>query len=259
MKGKIKKNTSKLWDDIWKNKIPEEQDKYNLEKEKHSIRWKRIKEKVIKKFGSFEGLKIIEIGAGQGLYSLLFALEGANVTILDYSQKAINSSKLFFKRYNIKANFIKSDAFNLNKKLLSKFDVSISVGTAEHFIGEDRIKFIKIHLDVLKDKGITFIAVPNKWNPLYSLWKFLSQSFGRWKFGEEYPFSVLEFRNIGVVLKTRFSFIAGYLFDSPFQFLNRVKKLFRIPENYSRKRISYQIGTPFDKYFSSTLVAIGEK
>ena len=38
-----------------------------------------MKKAVIKKFGSFKGLKTIELGAGQGTLSLLFALEGAKV------------------------------------------------------------------------------------------------------------------------------------------------------------------------------------
>ncbi len=253
----IDKNTPKLWDTIWVPSLDKEE-KFRLEVEKKSIQWKRIKEKVLNEFGSFKNLKSIEIGAGQGNYSLLFALEGAKVTVLDYSPKAIESSKRFFKKNKMKANFIQMDALNLDKRLLSKFNVSMSFGTAEHFSGEKRIKFIKSHFDILKKDGITFISVPNKWDFRYRVWKFLSESFNRWKFGEEYPFSIREFKKIGKEIGKKFEFIGAYLFNTPFLFLLRIKKLFRI-EYYNTKNIKQQIGTVFDKYFSQFIVAVGKK
>jgi 2-polyprenyl-3-methyl-5-hydroxy-6-metoxy-1,4-benzoquinol methylase len=254
----IAKNTSELWDDVW-SPFSEEQDRYNLEKKRNSIEWKRIRKIIIKEFGSFNGIKTIEIGAGQGVYSLLFALEGADVTVLDYSQKAIDSSKLFFKRNNINGNFIKMDGLNLDRQLFSKFDVSMSFGTAEHFSSEKRIKFIQSHLDVLKEGGVTFICVPNKWNLIYQLWKFLSRLFGKWEFGEEYPFSIEEFKKIGKTLNVKFEFIGAYLFDSHFLFSRRIKSFLGIKETYDTKKIRQQIGTPFDKCLSKDITAISKK
>lgn len=254
---KMQNNTTKLWDDVWSS-ISDDEYEYYLKVERKSIQWKRIREFVINKFGSFKNIKSIELGAGQGTYSMLFAIEGASVTILDYSKKALNLSKMLFKRHKVKANFIQMNALNIDKKLFSKFNVSMSFGTAEHFSGRKRIKIIQSHFDVLKENGLTFIAVPNKWNIIYLLWKFLSQSLGRWKFGEEYPFSILEFRKIEKRINRKFDFIGAYLFATHFNFLRRAKKLLGIKEQYDVDKVYYQIGTPLDKYLSRTIIAIGK-
>ena len=61
------------------------------------------------------------------------SLRGANVTLLDYSETALEKAKLLFSNFNCKAQFIKADAFNIPPNLLNKFDVSMSFGLAEHF------------------------------------------------------------------------------------------------------------------------------
>lgn len=181
----IPKNNPKVWDKIWEMHISSTSTKeynYLLKKEKNSIQWKRIKDRIIKKYGSFKGLKTVELGGGQAWISLLFALEGANVTILDYSPKAIRASKFLFEYYGKKGKFIQEDALDLDKNLISKFDVSMSFGTAEHFFGKNRIEFIRNHFKLLKKGGLVFINTPNKWchtmrwNYLYFIRNFL-QSF----------------------------------------------------------------------------------
>ena len=91
-------NTPKLWDKLWNKNIHEYEDQLSLAKEEKSIRWNRIKQFVLKEFGSFKNLKTIEIGAGAGTYSALMAKEDADVTLLDYSNRALQRSQEFFKR-----------------------------------------------------------------------------------------------------------------------------------------------------------------
>ena len=62
----IEKNTPKLWDNLWGIDISEEEDRLALAKEEKSIRWERIENVVLKEFGSFKDLNILEIGAGSG-------------------------------------------------------------------------------------------------------------------------------------------------------------------------------------------------
>lgn len=252
----FKKNTASLWDDIRKTDYPDEYYIYHLRKEKQNLRWKRIRKEIIKKFGSIKGLKTIELGAGKGTYSLLLALEGADVTVLDYSVKGIEMSKRFFNLHNAKAKFVEMDALKLNRKLIGKFDVSMSFGTAEHFTGKKRLQIIESHIDVLNDDGITFIGVPNKWNLPYQLWKTLSRMFGRWQFGEEYPFSITEFKRIGRKINVHFKFVGSGLFQTKFNTRKRIRKLFGISEG---NKIPKELPTPLDKYLAQDLNAYGRK
>jgi len=255
----MKNNTSSLWDKFWKEEASGNEICY-LTSHLRSIRWKRLKNLILSRFGTFKNLEVIELGAGKGTYSLLFALEGAKVTLLDYSQEALKKARIFFNRFGIRnAKFIKMDILKLNKKLYNKYDVAISVGVAEHFRGTDRKKVIKTHFDVIRKGCLAIIDVPNKWNAPYRLWKFLSQTFGKWNFGEEIPYSRREFKKIGKELGINFKFIGGYLFEDPFLIKKRIKKLLGIKEKLDPNKIKFQLGTPLDEYFSRTLIAVGEK
>lgn len=137
---------------------------YQLGLEENRVRWLRIKQIVLDKFNSFFGLRCIEIGAGSGHYSMLFACQGANVTLLDYSKKALDFSQNVFKDQGIsesKVQFIHMDALRIDHSLFDKYDVSMSFGVAEHFQGKDRKNKIQSHYNVMRKGGITFISVPN--------------------------------------------------------------------------------------------------
>ena len=96
-------NTPKLWDNLWGIEISEEEDLFALAKEEKSIRWERIENVVLKEFGSFKDLNILEIGAGAGTNSVLMAKRGAHIMILDYSEQALQRSQELFKRNRLNA------------------------------------------------------------------------------------------------------------------------------------------------------------
>ncbi len=147
-----------MWDEVWNNKYSVERNVYEFNKAKKSAHWIRMKRLLIKEFGSLKGLKSVEIGAGSGMYSLILASEGVNVTVLDYSPKAIEVSKLLFKSNNLKAKFIQEDAFKINKKLPFFLCIFLCLlVTAEHFIGANRLKFIKnLHFVCIEGGGVNF-------------------------------------------------------------------------------------------------------
>ncbi len=244
----------KVWGKVWEGDSDELGDFY-LERTKRSNEWLEIKKKIINNFGTFKDIKVIDIGSGRGTYSLLFAMEGSKVALLDYSKEAIKRIKRFFKKYNQKAEFTLGDALNINKSMLNKFDVVMSYGVAEYFDGGDRAKFFKTNFNLIKGKGIVIIGVPNKVNPFYRLWKFLSETFGRWKFGKEYFISKSEFREIGKEFNAKSEFIGSYLFDTHFNFKKRLMRFLGRKE-YDLRNIGKQFRTPLDKYLSKTIVAI---
>ena len=56
--------------------------------------------------------KILEIGAGSGLISLVAARQGAIVTAIDINEKAVENTKLNASKNNVEINVYHSDLFN---------------------------------------------------------------------------------------------------------------------------------------------------
>lgn len=99
------------WDEIW-NSYDRKRYDFQLALEEHSVRWQRIKQIIFGKFESLAGLKCLEIGAESGHYLMLFARNGARVTLLDYSEKALEFCQGVFKDNCVdknKVEFIQMD------------------------------------------------------------------------------------------------------------------------------------------------------
>lgn len=252
------KNTPELWNDGWINrKVSIDEDTYNLFREEMSIRFQRIEKIISNRFGDFNGLRVIEIGAGAGTNAAIIAKKGAKITILDYSQNALSRSKELFSRNNLQAEFICEDALALPGDLHGKFDIAMSFGLAEHFKGEKRTLINKSHFDLLRKGGVAFIAVPHSANIPYLIHKLTAEALGWWTVGEEYAYTRKEFRDICQKIN-----IKNYIFlgDSVWASLNLIsparliRKLFKIRPNFNYQKIRLEKGTPIDEYFSYSLV-----
>src|SRR3954464_1230011 len=82
------------WESMWQHLEDDEQSE--LSAELSGLRWRTQVELVEQQFGSFDGLRIIEIGAGRSTNALMYALRGADATILDQSPKALELSRKRF-------------------------------------------------------------------------------------------------------------------------------------------------------------------
>ena len=189
------------------------------------------------------------------------AKQGAIVTILDYSEKALVRSRDFFSRNRLKAEFICADALNLPASLLEQFDIAMSFGLTEHFSGKERVQINKSHFELLKKRGIAFISVPNSYNPPYRIFKLVAETFGFWRVGEEYPYTRKELVRIcnrcGI---KNFIFFGDSLYSS-LHFINPIKYLKKIQrkvtgskQKYDCKKIKTEKGSSLDQYFSYALV-----
>jgi 2-polyprenyl-3-methyl-5-hydroxy-6-metoxy-1,4-benzoquinol methylase len=257
----VKKNTPVLWDGIWKHSVAEEQDVFALFKEEKGIRWQRMEKVTFKEFGSFEGLKAIEIGAGAGTNSALIASRGADVTVLDYSEGALKRAKTFFQHNKVNATFIRRDALAQNEDLFGKFDIAMSFGLTEHFKGENRERINRIHFDLLREGGIAFISVPNRYNFPYRINKFILEVSGLWKVGEEYPYSRKELQDFCLRIGVgEYSFFGDSFIES-FRFIDPLKAIRRLLNLQSKTKLSLkkQMGTSLDEYLSYALVLCGKK
>lgn len=130
--------------------------------------------------------RVIELGCGTGLISLLLAKNyNAKITLVDYSNSALNLAKKLFKKEGIKANFVKKDFFKLNLK--NKFDLVHSQGVIEHFKDRKQKKLVGLHRKFLKKNGIAIILAPRP-SIYYKLWRGIIEAIkGEWLFGYEKP------------------------------------------------------------------------
>jgi len=248
------KNTSLLWDELWEGKGAQPATLETLKKERASIRWRRIREICLKHFGSLTGKRVVELGSGMGTYAALFAMEGADVTLVDYSPKALRLAREFFTTIGLKAHYVEADIFTIDAKYTDAFDISTSCGVAEHFLSKKRKKVLTNHLAVVKPGGMTILMVPNRLNAPYRTYKAISERGGFWPWGEEYPFSRSELESFVIREK---AVEHGYFGDSllwSFNYFNPLClasykwpwfKQFIIPQTYGTpldERLAYSLG-----------------
>jgi 2-polyprenyl-3-methyl-5-hydroxy-6-metoxy-1,4-benzoquinol methylase len=261
----IRKNSPQLWDEIWEKPFSPAEDRFALAKEANSIRWQRMERLVKAQFGTFDQLKVIEIGAGSGTVAALMAQRGAQVTLLDYSDKALVRAREFFTRNNLPADFVSQDALALSPDLLGKFDISTSFGLVEHFRNDTRQQIVAAHLAVLRSGGWTFISMPNKYSPPYRIFKFVAQRTNKWQFGEEYPTSHGELLRMAQTVQAKqasvigSSFITSFDFINPFKALAVVRNTLHLKDDFDENRLRRERGTPIDSYASYALVLCAQK
>jgi SAM-dependent methyltransferase len=160
--------------------------------EARTPRWRAQEALVRERFGSFEGLRAIELGAGRGLNGLLFAQRGARVTLLDNLPRALAQAGELFAAHGVEFAGVEADLFSLPDGLRGGFDLSMSYGLCEHFLGARRLGVIAAHLEVLRPGGVALIGVPNRRGVVYRAWKAVLTRTGSWPFGTEEPFTARE-------------------------------------------------------------------
>jgi SAM-dependent methyltransferase len=141
-------------------------------------------------------LRAIELGAGRGLNGLLFAQRGAQVTLLDNVPLALEQARELFAANGAEFGGVVADLFELPDELRGAYDVSMSYGLCEHFLGERRLAVVRAHLDVLRPGGLALLGVPNRYGVVYRAWKATLERTGSWPLGTEVPFSVAELASL---------------------------------------------------------------
>jgi len=129
------------------------------------IRIQYIKENITKHFNinkknlPLKNLKILDIGCGGGLLSEPMSRLGAKVTGIDASEKNIKIANAHLKKSKLKINYICASPESL-KTTKKQFDVILNMEIVEHV--EDVELFIKKSSELLKKKGLMFVATLNK-------------------------------------------------------------------------------------------------
>lgn len=256
----MKKNSPQVWDTVWSDPGLQRNDHIILASEAATVRWRKIRHALIARFGSLQGLRILEIGAGTGTYAALLAKEGAQASVLDYSEKALERAQEFFNHNRLSVELLHADALELPTSIKKKkFDVTISIGLTEHFKDLDRLKINQVHLDLLTKNGLAVMAVPNAYNPPYRIFKYVREKLGIWEFGEEYPYTTQELRLIAKRLGAKIITIFGDDLYSSIKFIlpaNFLRRLFKVGSPRNHDEIRLEKGTPLDDYLAYSLTMI---
>lgn len=182
------------WNAVWRD-TPEFED---LDAELRGLRWRVQRELVTQRRSEIEGLRVIEVGAGRATNALLYALHGASATVLDGSAVALEQAVERFARHGLDLETVEADVLELPTNLLGRFDVSMSFGLCEHFLGDRRRRVVSAHVELLNDSGIAMVNVPNRLSPFYRAWMGLAKWRGTWTLGTEVPFSARELRTLAM-------------------------------------------------------------
>jgi 2-polyprenyl-3-methyl-5-hydroxy-6-metoxy-1,4-benzoquinol methylase len=198
-----------VWSRVWSREFTAEENKRDIERERATVRFKKFRALIQENFGSLDGLKTVEVGAGRGIYSLLSAQEGARATLLDNDVFALKRAHEFFDYWKQDFHGVLADAFSPPPDLVGQFDVAMSFGFAEHFTYPRRFEVFRAHLKLLKPGGLLFVSVPNRAFLPYRVGKFCLEKMNRWMLGLEIPFSRKELERIGRELTLDHSKVIG--------------------------------------------------
>jgi SAM-dependent methyltransferase len=114
--------------------------------------------------------RMIELGGAHSVNLLRFSMLGATATAIDFSHVGLVHTKGLFILHNKLVDLIEADIFNLPFSSATKFDFVYSIGLCEHFIGGLRQSVFAVHKQLIRQGGLSLIAVPNVCSPIYQLW-----------------------------------------------------------------------------------------
>ncbi|WP_438350061.1 class I SAM-dependent methyltransferase [Paenibacillus sp. FA6] len=180
-----------VWDKLWSHKV--------------SYRWDSLSQVIydtIRKWiNPIQNLNILEAGSGTGKISLRLAAEGAQVTLVDYSAKALDNSREAFGHENCQGTFILSDIRNI-QVTDNKYDLTWNAGVLEHFTFEEKVNILKEMDRITKPGGIILILTPFAKCLPYRVGKAYAEKQGVWMYGVEEPVTTLvnEFESSGIPL-----------------------------------------------------------
>jgi len=156
---------------------------YRVELEEGDLQLANDIEEILKKNGLLPGDSLIEMGCGSGHLSLCLAKKGYKVTLLDFSDVALDKARKTFEKYGAQGEFILGDLFDLDDSV-STYDFAWNSGVMEHF-GDDEIIHLMENIGEHARKGVLYL-VPNTSSISYLLMRARLMADNQWIYGEEY-------------------------------------------------------------------------
>lgn len=141
---------------------------------------------ILSKFGPLKGKRILDIGCGAGESSVYFALQGADVTALDVSEKMINTVIALAKTHNVTVKTIISDVMEM-ENTNETYDIVYGNGVLHHF--QNHRKCLEIIYQVLTKSGVAAFIEPLTHNPIINIYRKIATEV---RTEDEKPFKIIE-------------------------------------------------------------------
>ena len=176
------------------------------------------------------------------------------MTLVDNSQSVLQKAAYLFSRFGLKPNLINCDVLELSSELYGKFDVSLSADLVEHFVGRDRERIMKLHLNLVKEGGVILVAANNFFCPQHALVRLIVKVILKRAPIEEVPFTRGELRKMAKTIGAREPEILGQNFATS---LNDILRHIGYPIN--RIRLPDAHLPILDTYFGFTLLLAAKR
>ncbi len=118
---------------------------------------------ILESFQPLKGLKILDIGCGEGGTSLALAERGAQITAIDFNPKRVEKFRQKVFSASIDLSIDVGNAQNLNFPN-GAYDCILLQDVLEHLPHPE--KAVQEINRVLKRNGLVYISTPNRWSPL---------------------------------------------------------------------------------------------
>ncbi len=129
------------------------------------------------------GARILEAGCGDGWQSLALARTGKHdVTLMDFSQGALDHAQQRFEREGLAGSFVLGDA---QQKGEPEFDLVFNAGVLEHYDPAQQASFLRGMAS--RSRQYVMALVPNRLCYWYWLWRIRAVGEENWPFGKEVP------------------------------------------------------------------------
>jgi GT2 family glycosyltransferase/2-polyprenyl-3-methyl-5-hydroxy-6-metoxy-1,4-benzoquinol methylase/glycosyltransferase involved in cell wall biosynthesis len=125
---------------------------------------------------------VLEAGCGGGSQSLALAAAGFKVTLLDFSNAALDYARRIFEAHGMDARFIEDDAFTLRQP---EYDLVFNAGVLEHYSLQEQARFLRGMAS--RSRNYVLVLIPNRACYWYWIWRARKTAACDWPFGKEVP------------------------------------------------------------------------
>ncbi len=172
----VDEKQKQVWDELWSHKV--------------SYDWDPLSETIYDElrahFDKLAGKKIIEAGSGTGKISRRLAAEGADVTLVDYSERALHNSRIAFRELKVPGTFVLSDIRRMGLPS-DRYDLTWNAGVLEHFDFAEKVTILQEMARITRPDGLILVLTPCAACLPYRIGKEVAERTGTWMYGVENP------------------------------------------------------------------------